>query len=204
MIAAQHQDGARHGVDEELEGGVDAAVVAPDADQEVHGHQADFPEDVEEEEVLRQEDADQAEFQQQQEGVKFLAAILDGVPGNQHAERGEEGGEQDQPQADAVHRNREVNVGRADPGHVDQELLARGIAVEPGQQAERRDEGGERADQRPHAAALRGRRARNRQGDEECGQRHDEDQGEEVHRGRPPNRPMARIRATEPNSTQVA
>ena len=31
-----------------------------------------------------------------------------------------------------------------------------------------------------------------------------EDQGEEVHRGRPPKRPMARIRAMEPNSTQVA
>jgi hypothetical protein len=69
----QHQHRAGHGVEEELDGGVDAAVVAPDADQEVHRHQADFPEDVEEEQVLRQEDADQAEFQQQQEGVEFLA-----------------------------------------------------------------------------------------------------------------------------------
>ena len=42
-----------------------------------------------------------------------------------------------------------------------------GIAVEPGQQAERRDEDRERTDQRPHAAALRRRRARNQQRDQE-------------------------------------
>src|SRR6185369_3578201 len=166
-----------------------AAVVTPYADQEVHGHEADFPEDVEEEEVLRQENADEAEFQQQQEGVEFLATILDGVPGNQHAQRGEERGEQDQPQADAIHRDRKVNVGRADPRYVEQELFARYLAVEPEKQSERGDEDGDRTDQRPQATALPGRSARDCESDKERDQRECEYQGEEVHRGSPPKRP---------------
>ena len=68
----QHQHRPGHSVEEEFHGGVDAPLVSPDADQEVHGHQGDFPENVEQEQVLRDEDAGQAEFQQQQEGVKFL------------------------------------------------------------------------------------------------------------------------------------
>ena len=47
----EHQHGAGHGVEEELDGGVDAAFVAPDADEEVHRDEADFPEGVEEEEI---------------------------------------------------------------------------------------------------------------------------------------------------------
>ena len=43
----QHQDGTSHRVQEELDGGIDAARSAPDADQEVHRHQGEFPEDVE-------------------------------------------------------------------------------------------------------------------------------------------------------------
>jgi hypothetical protein len=108
----QHQHGAGHGVEEELHRGVDAAVVAPDADQEVHGHQRDFPEHVKQEEILRHEDAHQAEFQQQQEGEEFLDAILHGAPGDQHADGREEGGEQDEPEADAVDGDVEVNLGR--------------------------------------------------------------------------------------------
>ncbi len=52
--------------------GVDAALVAPDADQEVHGDQRNFPEDEEQEQVERAEDADQPEFEQQQECDRTL------------------------------------------------------------------------------------------------------------------------------------
>ena len=50
----QHQHRAGHRVEEELHRRVDAPLVAPDADQEVHGHQRDFPEHVEQEQVLRE------------------------------------------------------------------------------------------------------------------------------------------------------
>ena len=48
----QHQDGACHGVKEELNGCIHAPRTTPDADQEIHRHQGELPEDVEEEKVL--------------------------------------------------------------------------------------------------------------------------------------------------------
>ena len=76
----QHQHRAGHGEQEELHRGVDAALMAPDADQEVHGHQRDFPEYVEQKQVLRQEYAHQPEFQQQQKREELFHTALDGAP----------------------------------------------------------------------------------------------------------------------------
>ena len=53
----QHQERAGQGVEEELDGCVDSVGRAPDADQEGHGHEHYFPEDVEDEEVERDEHA---------------------------------------------------------------------------------------------------------------------------------------------------
>ena len=50
----QHHHRAEQRVDEELDRGVDAARASPEPDQEVHREQDDFPEDVEEEEVERE------------------------------------------------------------------------------------------------------------------------------------------------------
>ena len=47
----QHQHRAGHGVQEELHGRVDAPLVSPDADQEIHRDQRDFPENVKQEQV---------------------------------------------------------------------------------------------------------------------------------------------------------
>ena len=99
----QHQDGAGHGVQEELDGGVDAARSAPDADQEVHRDEREFPEDVEQEQVLRQEDAHHAHFQQQEEEHEILDALFDRRPGGQDGDGGQEGGQQHQQDAQAVH-----------------------------------------------------------------------------------------------------
>ena len=81
---AQHQHRSGHRIEEEFDGRVDAALVAPDADQEVHGHQRHFPEHVEQEQVERDEDADQAEFEQDQKREEFLHAVIDMFPGDQH------------------------------------------------------------------------------------------------------------------------
>ena len=99
----QHQDRAGHGVQEELDGGVDAPRSAPDADQEVHRDEREFPEDVEQEQVLRQEDADHAHFEQQEEDHEILDALLDRCPGGEDGDGGEEGGQQHQQDAQAVH-----------------------------------------------------------------------------------------------------
>ena len=73
----QHQDRARHGVQEELDRRIHAPRTAPHADQEVHRHQGEFPEDVEQEQVQRHEHTDHAHFQQQEEDHEVLDPLLD-------------------------------------------------------------------------------------------------------------------------------
>ena len=99
----QHQDGTGHRVQEELDGGIDAARSAPDADQEVHRDEREFPEDVEQEQVLRQEDAHHAHFQQQEEDHEILDALFDRRPGGEDGDRGQEGGQQNQQDAQPIH-----------------------------------------------------------------------------------------------------
>ena len=45
----QHKDGTRHGIKEELDRRINTARSAPDADQEIHRDEREFPEDIEEE-----------------------------------------------------------------------------------------------------------------------------------------------------------
>ncbi len=85
----QHQQRAEHGEQEELDGRIDPpGRVAPDADEQVHGDQHHFPEDVEEEEVQGGEHPDHAAHQDQQADHELLDVGLDVGPGGQHAERG--------------------------------------------------------------------------------------------------------------------
>ena len=197
----QHQHRAGHGVEEELHRGVNAALVAPDADQEIHGDEADFPKHVKQKQVLGEENTHQAEFEQQQESEEFLDAALDVAPTDQHADGGEEGGEQHQPEADAIGGDVETDLRRCDPGQIDGELIAGERAVEPAEQGQRGDKGGERDRQRPVAARCR-RGARQRHRDQESGGREQENEQEEVHR-RPPAI-MRTITSTPPSATQVA
>ena len=67
----KHQHRTGHRVQEEFDRRVDAALVAPDADQKIHRHQANFPEHIKQEEVLCHEYTGQAEFQQKQKGEEL-------------------------------------------------------------------------------------------------------------------------------------
>ncbi len=100
--ADQHEDRAGHRVEDEFDGGVDAAVVAPDADEQVHGDEHDFPEKEEEEEVEGEEDADDADFEKEDGDEKFFDALLDAAPGTEDGDDGEERGQDDEEEADAV------------------------------------------------------------------------------------------------------
>ena len=66
---------------------------APDADQEVHRQQHHFPEHVEQEEVERQEDAEHARFQQQEQDAVGLHVLLD-RPAGAHRQHADERGQQ--------------------------------------------------------------------------------------------------------------
>src|SRR2546427_36186 len=68
----QHGKAAEDGIDQELEGGVDALALAPDPDQEVEGNQHRLPEHIEEDEIERQEDAGGGRLEDQQQQDELL------------------------------------------------------------------------------------------------------------------------------------
>ena len=60
------------------------------------------PEQIEEEKIIGQKDTDNRSFQQQQSAVEDRHPFVHRAPGDQHAEKSEQTGEQQQKQTDAV------------------------------------------------------------------------------------------------------
>ena len=79
--AQQHHYRTDQRVEEELDRRVETVLATPDANQEIHRHQRDFEEEVEEKKIHRSEDADHCRLQEKQQSVVFLLAFLDVVPG---------------------------------------------------------------------------------------------------------------------------
>ena len=102
----QHQHRAKQRIEEELVAGVDTIRAAPDADDEIHRDQACLKQDVEQEEILRCEDADHQRFHEQERGHIFWHALLDRVPAGADTDRHQEDGQDDQHQCDAVNAKR--------------------------------------------------------------------------------------------------
>ena len=111
----QHEHAAEERVQEELERGVHAPRTAPDADDEEHRDEHGFPEEVEQQAVERGEHADHQAFHDEEGGVVLRrararspssAAMTTGI--------GDERGQQDQRQRDAV--DAEVVSGVEAPG----------------------------------------------------------------------------------------
>src|SRR6185437_6233630 len=182
--AAQHQHRTRHGVQEELDGGVEAALVSPDADEEGHRNQRDFPEGVEQEQIEAAEDAEHAGLEQQQEDEKRLGVLLDGFPGDEHADQREERGQHAQPEREAVGADQVLDVEGRDPGMALEELETAFSAVPVERQMEREQERDDRGSQRDQALGARG--LRQQQGeDAQQGEEDDpaQDRGvDEIHR----------------------
>src|ERR1700733_5951141 len=82
----EHQHRAGQGVEEKLDRSIEAALAAPNADQEIHGNEHHFPENVKEDEVERHENAEHAGLQQEKQDVIFFFAFLDGRPGRENRE----------------------------------------------------------------------------------------------------------------------
>ena len=106
----QHEHRRDHGVQEELHGGVNLAAVTVHADEQRHRDQRRFPEEVEEEQIERDEDADHRGLQDQHQDEEFLHPVVDRLPRDQHAQRHQEGGQDDQPQRDAVDAEVVMNI----------------------------------------------------------------------------------------------
>ncbi len=135
----KHQNGPGHGVKNELRRGVDTPFAAPHTDQEVHRYEHHFPEHVEQEEIRCREDTDHPGLEKQHEDEELLDPVGD-RPRCQQAQRGQEGRQQDQEQADAVDPHAVADPERRNPGHVGDELEVGSGIVEMLEQMERKDE----------------------------------------------------------------
>jgi hypothetical protein len=136
----QHQHAADQRVQEKLDRRVLAPRAAPDADQEVHGQQYDFPEHVEQEEIQGQKDSQHARFQQQEQD----AVRLD-VPGHRptsaRRQQADQRGQHDQRHADPVGPHEILDPERRDPRHVKDVLhVRRRFALVVERAAQRREE----------------------------------------------------------------
>ncbi len=82
----QHQHRAEQRIEEELEGGVDPVLAAPDADDQEHRDEAALEEDVEQHEIERTEDADHERLEHEESDHVLFDAVLDAHPALQHAQ----------------------------------------------------------------------------------------------------------------------
>ncbi len=127
----QQQKTSRERIEEELDGGVNPVRPSPDADEQVHGDQHRLPEDVEQHEIQGAEDADHRRLHDQHGDHEFPHTRFDGGPRGDDADRREQGGEQDQPEADAVDAQGVADGGSRDPlGHFP-ELHLRPLRLKP-------------------------------------------------------------------------
>ena len=100
--AQEHYDRADEGVHQELERRVDPPRPAPDGDDEVHGHQTEFPEDEEQQEIAGQEDAQHGGLEEQEVGVVLLQAGIDRIPARENGQEAQQSGEHNQEQTVAI------------------------------------------------------------------------------------------------------
>ena len=91
----------------------------PHPDEEVHRDEHHLPEEIEEEQIERQEDADDAGEHPQQLEVEEADPILNLGPRGDHRHDAQERGEQHEQQAEAVEAEMEPDAERIDPPDVD-------------------------------------------------------------------------------------
>ncbi|GBD10283.1 hypothetical protein HRbin22_02550 [Candidatus Thermoflexus japonica] len=106
----QHEHRSGHRIQEELDRRVDPSRAAPDPDQQGHGHQGEFPEDIKEQKIQGEEHPQYPCLQQQHQRHIFLRPLLDGPRGHQ-GEGEDQRRQQNQPQADPIHPH---PIGRPD------------------------------------------------------------------------------------------
>ena len=136
----EHQHAAGHRVEDELDGRVDATLVAPDPDQEVHRDRASRP---------RRCRTGRGRARRRRRASRSRAAstktrellhlLVHRFPRRQQRQRREEAGEHEQEQADAVHADVVLDAERRDPVVALDELEvgARRIEAAPEQQRRR-------------------------------------------------------------------
>src|SRR5262249_50093573 len=73
---SQHEDRGDHGVQEELDGGIDAPLMSIHADHQRHRYQRRFPEDIKEEQIQCDKNADHRRLEYQHQDKKISHATM--------------------------------------------------------------------------------------------------------------------------------
>ncbi len=139
----EHHQAAGQGVQQELDGRVDAVLVPPDAHQEEHGDDLDLPKEVKEQQIGGQKEAGQGALQEQDEEIEGAVLKIDGPPGDEHAEDIQKGDQRQEQEADAVQAQAVAGPQPWNPGIVLQQqpgALGRGVGLEV-ETKERRHQG---------------------------------------------------------------
>ncbi len=177
----EHEHAPRHRIEKELERRIHPPPAPPDPDQEVHRDQHRLPEHVEEEEIERDEDPDHRRLEQHEEGEVGVNPAMDRPRGAEDRDRREEGGEEHEEEAQPIHAQVIGGADLIDPARALDELETGVGAVEGDPDAERDQEGEERAGERHHAGSASRPPLRHEE-DEKSGERRDEDRvAQEAH-----------------------
>src|SRR3989449_1076392 len=120
----QHEERAKEGVHEELDGRVQTALPAPHPDDEVHRNEHDFPHHVKEEQIEGHEHPDHARREHEHQRIKAALARRDVGVAAEHRQRDQERREQDHKQRDPVHADRVADSPVRDPRRIEDELEA--------------------------------------------------------------------------------
>ena len=200
----QHQHRAEEGVEEELEGGVDPVLAAPDADDQEHRDQLALEEDVEEHQIQRAEDAEHQRLQHQ-EGDHILLDPAGDAPARGDGQRHQEGGQHHEQDRDAVDAH---PVGKsAEPRPLLDELEAGVARVVAGDQKQRQEESGAGGEEREELGVPLRHRVLALQEDEQhhrADQRQEGDEREQAVHRPPPAMPSQSVSTTSPSTIAKA
>ena len=119
----EQADRSGEGVNDEFHGRVLAALPAPEADEEVHRHEHQFVEDVEEEEIEGEKRPGHAGLEKQEQRQEAARAIFD-FPTRDDSGKSHKRGQDDERQADAVHAQGIFDSERLHPRSADDEVRA--------------------------------------------------------------------------------
>ena len=130
----QHEHAAQQGVQHVLERGIFFFLAdTPQFNQEIAGHEHEFPEHEEENQVDGNENPHNRRFQSQDTHKVRFDVVLNGVPGIENDQDRDEGREADEQDADAVHGKVIGNTESRNPIQPFAELHGRGFRYEPEQ-----------------------------------------------------------------------
>ena len=199
----EHQERANEGIEDELDRRVDAVGPTPDADDQIHRHEHNLPEDVEEEEVERQEDTEHPGLEDKEADEVFLHAGLNRTKAREDADPTQQRRQDNECAREPVNTKVIGDAERWDP----RELLAEGefaaLAANADQHAKAQRKGDQRNAKCGDADQAWSRRweERDAEGAEE---RQEDDQRQDRHVVHPAITRYAAAIATRPNAIPSA